>query len=75
MNDERFDSKKASKDGRRTMCVGFTGGFDDAVLVGLGGIAVPFTVSEPLHHLLRSSEPSTDVADKIKRRSRRISVY
>lgn len=42
-----------------------TGSFDDAVLVGLGGIAVPLTVSEPLDHLLRSSEPSKAIAEEL----------
>lgn len=27
-----------------------TGGFDDAVLVGFGGVAVTGTVGQPLHH-------------------------
>lgn len=29
---------------------GDTGGFDDAVLVGLGGVAVALAVGETLHH-------------------------
>ena len=42
-----------------------TGSFDDAVLVGLCGIAVPLTVSETLDHLLRSSESSKPVAGEL----------
>ena len=51
-------------DTEEEQCV-FTGGLDDAVLVGFGGIAVPLTVSEPLDHLLRSSEPSKAVAEEL----------
>ena len=32
-----------------------TRGLDDAMLVGLGGIAMPFPVSEPLRHSLSLS--------------------
>lgn len=36
---------------------GNTGGLDDAVLVGFGGVAVPLPVREALHHLRSPSPP------------------
>lgn len=55
------EKKNKKKEG---FCRSITRGFDDPVLVGFGGIAMPFAVRESLDHFRALSLPSADLLMK-----------